>query len=87
MKIPSSIPIVGVDATVDGCAAVAEGKMFMTVFQNPVGQGAGAVHAAVNMLEGKPLNEGTDFDLDPDSEQIVWVPFEPVTKDNVADYQ
>jgi ABC-type sugar transport system substrate-binding protein len=83
---PSSIPIVGVDATVDGCAAVKEGKMYMTVFQNPVGQGSGAMHAVINMIEGKPLNEGTDFDLDPDCDQIVWVPFEPVDASNVDDY-
>ena len=57
----------------------------MSVYQNPFGQGEGALRAALNMISGKPINEGTSFDLD-ETGNIVWVPFEPVTIDNVADY-
>ena len=84
---PSEKPIVGIDCTADGAAAVASGKMYMTVFQNADGQGFGAVQAAVNLLEGKPVNEGTEYDVDAENPSILWIPFEPVTAENVADYQ
>lgn len=82
---PSSVPIVGIDATVDGRQALKDGEMAMTVFQDPNGQGFGALMAAANMIEGKAINEGTDYETD-ETGNIVWVPFEPVTVDNVADY-
>lgn len=88
-----NFPIVGIDCTKDGAAAVANGKLSMTVFQNPTGQGVGSVQAALNLAEGKAANDGIDetiFDKDTSgeaySDSIVWVPFEPVTADNVADY-
>lgn len=88
-----NFPIVGIDCTKDGAAAVADGKLAMTVFQNPTGQGEGAVKAALNLAEGKAANDGIDesmFEKDTTgeaySDSIVWVPFEPVTADNVADY-
>lgn len=83
---PSSVPIVGIDATVDGVEAVKNGELAMTVFQDPNGQGYGAVMAATNMLQGKPINEGTDYETD-ETGYIVWVPFEPVYPENVADYE
>ena len=82
---PSTVPVVGIDATVDGCQAIADGKMYMTVFQDANGQGYGACMAVINMLDGKPINDGTDFDLD-DTGFISWIPFTPVTAENVSDY-
>lgn len=84
---PSTVPVVGIDATVDGVQAVADGELYMTVFQDADGQGYGACMAVANMLAGKPINEGTTFELAEDNENISWVPFEPVTADNYADYQ
>lgn len=84
---PSEKPIVGIDCTADGAAAVASGKMFMTVFQNADGQGNGAIMAAVNLLDGKAINEGTEYEVAEDNANVVWIPFEPVDKDNVANYQ
>ena len=82
---PSSFPIVGIDATADGRQAIKDGTMAMSVFQDPNGQGGGAVQAAVNLINGAPLNEGTSFDVD-ETGFILWVPFEEVTPDNVAEY-
>lgn len=87
-----NFPIVGIDCTADGAKAVQDGDMAMTVFQNPVGQGKGAVIAADNMINGKKLGTGMEElgALDTSgkdySDSIFWIPFEPVTKDNVADY-
>lgn len=82
---PSTVPVVGIDATVDGRQAVKDGTLAMTVFQDANGQGYGALMAAANLVSGTTLNEGTDYDLD-ETGHIMWVPFEPVTPDNVADY-
>ncbi len=84
---PASIPIVGIDATVDALEAIESGTMAMSAFQNADGQGSNAVRAAVNLIEGKPFNEGGDFELAADNEFAMYVPFEAVTRDNVADYQ
>ena len=78
-------PIVGIDATADGRQAIYDGTMAMSVFQDPNGQGVGAVAAARNLINGAPLNEGTNFEVD-ETGFILWVPFEEVTFENVADY-
>lgn len=82
---PSSIPIVGIDATTDGRQAIHDGDLYMTVFQNAAGQGYGAMKAAANLVLGKPANDGTEWELD-DTGCIVWIPFEPVNIDNVEIY-
>lgn len=87
-----NFPIVGIDCTADGAQAISEGTLAMTVFQNPVGQGKGSVIAAMNMIAGNELSAGmedlgTMDDSGEDySDHVFWVPFEPVTTDNVADY-
>lgn len=78
-------PIVGIDATADGRQAIKDGTLAMSVFQDPNGQGGGAVAAALNLINGAALNEGTSFEVD-ETGFILWVPFEEVTPDNVADY-
>lgn len=87
---PSSLPIVGVDCTKDGAAAIEAGKLMMSVYQNPIGQGKGAVAVAINLINGKPANDGTEYVKDETgesySDSVVWIPFEPVNADNVADY-
>lgn len=83
---PTSVPVVGIDATTDGRQAIRDGELFMTVFQNAQGQGYGALMAAINLVEGNPVNEGTSWDLD-ETGHIVWIPFELVNADNVEDYE
>lgn len=88
---PLDFPVCGIDCTADGGQAIVNGTMAMTVFQNPVGQGKGALVAALNLIEGNAINTGMEeFSLDDSgedwSEHVMWIPFEPVTADNVADY-
>lgn len=82
---PSEVVIVGIDASTDGRQSVKDGTLDMTVFQDPKGQGKGALIAASNLINGNELNEGSGYDID-ETGFIVWVPFEPVTIDNVDDY-
>ncbi len=84
---PKSVPVVGIDATVNGVEAVTNGTLAMTVFQDAAGQGIGSIMAAVNMLEGKAINENTEYTLDETNANMVWIPFVPVYESNVADFQ
>ena len=50
------------------------GDLDVTVFQNAAGQGAGALDAALKLARGE------------DVAQKVYIPFELVTPENLADY-
>lgn len=84
---PASLPIVGINADADARACLKDGTMKMTVFQDAAGQGAGALAVAINMLEGNELNAGMGYQIDETYPNVIWVPFEPVTAENVADYE
>jgi ABC-type sugar transport system substrate-binding protein len=77
------IPVVGIDATEDGQAALKSGEIAMTVYQSPEGQATASVQAAINMLEGKDIAEGTECEVASDSPYVLYFPFEPITADNV----
>lgn len=64
----------GVDATADGLSAMQQGDLDVTVFQNAAGQGQGAVDVALKLARGE------------ESEQVVYVPFELVTPENLDKY-
>ena len=64
----------GVDATQDGLLAMAAGELDVTVFQDAAGQGIGAVDAALALANGEAV------------EQKVYVPFQLVTPENMADF-
>lgn len=70
-----SVVVAGIDATPDGLAAMAAGDLDVTVFQNATKQGEVALSSAVTMAGGGKV-EGN-----------IWIPFEPVTKENMAQYQ
>lgn len=80
---PASIPVVGIDATEDGKEAIRNGEMAMTVFQSAKGQAVSSVQAAINVLEGKALEEGTDCVKAESSPYVIFYPFIPVTAENV----
>ncbi len=70
----ASIPIVGVDATAAGRAAIRDGRLNFTVFQDAQAQGAGAVEAAMRMLGGTPLDQ---------ADNIQWIAYHPVDASNI----
>ncbi len=81
---PSSVPIVGVDATAAGCEEIEKGNMVFTVFQPGSGQGITALQAAVELGSGGKLD---DFDNITEDGKFIWIPFEPVDSSNVANYK
>ncbi len=68
------IPVVGIDATPPAKEAVKKGEMAMTVFQNAKEQGRVALEMALKAAQGKKI------------EKFGWVPFEPVTLKNIANF-
>jgi ABC-type sugar transport system substrate-binding protein len=64
----------GVDATEDALMSMQAGDLDVTVFQNAAAQGAGAVDAAADLVDGKSLPN------------FVVIPFELVTPRNLDQY-
>lgn len=79
-----SVLFLGVDASAGGCEAIAAGKMDFTVYQPMSAQIETAVKAALNLAEGKSLEEieGTSEDG-----KYILLPFEKVDAGNVSEYQ
>ena len=77
----SQVPVVGIDATVDGCQSILDGGMQFTVYQSASGQGAACIEAAIALAK-----QGTIKDVEyvTDDHMYVWVPFSPVDKSNAA---
>ena len=70
-----SIKVVGIDAIADALALVKSEEMIGTVYQDAVGQGAGAVEAAVKAVKGEAVEKET------------LIPYVLITKENVAEWK
>lgn len=75
-SLKDQVVVVSIDAIEDALQAVKNGRLDATVYQDAQAQGKQAVEMAVNFIHG----EGTD------NEQTVFIPFQLVTKENVADF-
>ena len=76
--------VAGIDATVDGCAAIRSGDMYMTVLQDTVSQANVSVDCAITLAKGGSVSSmsGSTEDL-----KYVWVPFVPITPQNIDQYK
>ena len=70
----SKVPVVGIDATQMACESIKNGEIAMSAFQNAVAQGEMAINFAVKAAKGEL------------KDTLGWVPFEPVTAENVENY-
>lgn len=77
------ILFLGVDASSDGCQAVQNGKMALTVYQSTKGQSQVAVKAAIQLAEGNSIQS---IDGAQEDGKHIWVPFEKVDSSNVTKY-
>ncbi len=68
----------GTDGSADALASMDRGELYNTVFQDPVGQGEGAIEAAYLMVM-KQANPKVKND-------IIWVPYVPITKANYKEF-
>ena len=75
--------VLGVDATVDGCNSIKEGKMAFTVYQSGSGQGNAAVEMALRIVRE---NEPEKMEGITENGKYIWVPFEKVDSSNVGNY-
>lgn len=73
-RLLSSTIVAGIDATPDALAEMKAGELRVTVFQNAPAQGRGAIETAVKLARHEA------------APPFVWVPFELVTRDNLASY-
>lgn len=79
------IPVVGVDATEAGKAAIADGTMLATTLNDAKNQGYAVVVICKLLAEGKAVTDAsTGYKLDG---QYVWIPYIPVTKANLAQFK
>lgn len=74
-KLNKPTIVIGIDAIADALNAVKTGDMIGTVFQDAIGQGTGAVDAAVMAATGKTLAKS------------YMIPYVLVNKDNLAQFQ
>lgn len=65
--------VAGIDATPDALKYVKDGKLKVTVFQDPFKQGEGAIEAAVKLVKGEPVES-----------QLI--PYDLITAENVDEY-
>lgn len=71
----AEVIVAGIDGTTDALAAMKQGDLDVTVFQNTEGQANGAIDAALNLARGKKV------------EKINYIPFELVDPARVKDFQ
>ena len=77
------VPVVGVDANEEAKLAIKEGTMYASVFNDARGQADAVVKLCKLIADGEePTSENLGYDL---TGQYVWVPYIPVTLDNVDD--
>ena len=70
----ADVPVVSIDGVQNAILAVQSGEMTMTVLQNAQAQAKEAMKVAVELAEGKTV------------EQYYWVPYEAITPENVKSY-
>ena len=78
------MPVVGVDATAPGLAALTDGTLLGTVLNDAKNQGIATFKISQILAEGKiPTTETIGYKLT--DSKYVWIDYKIITKDNIAD--
>ncbi|HAT4274848.1 TPA: galactose/glucose ABC transporter substrate-binding protein MglB [Clostridium perfringens] len=75
------VPIYGVDAIPEALDKIKAGKMAGTVLNDAKNQAQALVDSCMNLVNGKEINEGTNWKLD--NKKSIRVPYVGITKDNI----
>lgn len=76
------IPIIGIDALPEVLDRIESGEMMGSVLQDAKTQGEMIVKMAENLVNGKDVLDGIDFELEAGAKAIR-VPYQPITIDNL----
>ncbi len=79
-----SILFLGVDASVNGCQAISEGRMDFTVYQPMSDQITAAIDAAEKLADGQSVK---DMEYASEDGKYILIPFEKVDAENVSQYK
>lgn len=78
------MPVVGVDATAPGIAALADGSMLGTVLNDAKNQGIATFKISELLAQGKvPTTANIGFTLT--DKKYVWIDYKQITKENMSD--
>ena len=80
----SNVPVFGVDALPEALALIKSGAMAGTVLNDAENQAKATLDIANNLAQGKEPTAGTSFKME---NKVVRVPYVPVDKDNLAQFQ
>ncbi|NIF20701.1 galactose/glucose ABC transporter substrate-binding protein MglB [Candidatus Pantoea multigeneris] len=80
----SNVPVFGVDALPEALALIKSGAMSGTVLNDAENQAKATLDIANNLAQGKEPTAGTSFKME---NKVVRVPYVPVDKDNLAQFQ
>jgi methyl-galactoside transport system substrate-binding protein len=81
------MPVVSVDATAPALAALKDGTLLGTVLNDSKNQGKATFMAALAFAQGQtPTKANTGYEVTADGKYI-WVPYKPITKENMAEAQ
>lgn len=80
------VPVVGVDATVPGLAALKDKTMLGTVLNDAKNQGKATLDLSYVLAQGQaPTKENVGYDIT--DGKYIWVPYKKITIDNIQDAQ
>lgn len=74
--LTGKVKVAGLDAIPDALEALEKGELTCTIFQDAKGQGGTAVKTVFEAINGKPS-----------SEKVIYIPFQLVTPENVAEFK
>lgn len=75
------IPVVGVDATANGCKAIKEGTLLGSAFNDPQALGGATYKVLDAIAKGQqPTKDNTGFDVT--GGKYIWLDYKAITKDN-----
>ena len=78
------MPVVGVDATAPGLAAIKDGTLLGTAYNDGINQGKATFKLAYLLAQGKtPTKADVGYDIT--DGKYVWVPYKGITKDNMSE--